>query len=86
MANLTLSIDDELLRRARVKAAEQGTSVNAVVCDHLAHYAMSGRQEEAIRGFLELAERSNAASGPEGRTWTRESIYEEQLNRHEKQP
>ena len=31
MANLTLAIDEDLLRRARVRAAEQGTSVNAVV-------------------------------------------------------
>jgi len=39
MANLTLAVDDDLLRRARVRAAEQGTSVNAVVRDLLIAYA-----------------------------------------------
>lgn len=31
MANLTLKIDEEMLRRARIRALEHGTSVNAVV-------------------------------------------------------
>jgi len=30
MANLTLAIDDKLLREARIKALEQGTSVNEI--------------------------------------------------------
>ena len=30
MGNLTLAIDEDLLRRARVRAADQDTSVNAV--------------------------------------------------------
>ncbi|SVA38362.1 uncharacterized protein METZ01_LOCUS91216, partial [marine metagenome] len=30
MGNLTLAIDEDILRRARVRAADQGTSVNAV--------------------------------------------------------
>lgn len=30
MANLTLAIEDDLLRAARVKAVQQGTSVNEV--------------------------------------------------------
>ena len=35
MANLTITIDDELLRRARLRALEQGTSVNALLRDYL---------------------------------------------------
>jgi predicted HicB family RNase H-like nuclease len=31
MSNLTIKVDDDLLRRARGKAAEQGTSLSAVV-------------------------------------------------------
>ncbi len=31
MANVTLSLDDSLLRRARVKAVHEHTSVNAVI-------------------------------------------------------
>ena len=35
MANLTLSIDDETLRRARIRAIELDTSVNAIVRTYL---------------------------------------------------
>jgi predicted nucleic acid-binding protein len=38
MANLTISIDDELLHRARVRAAERGTSVNAVLRAYLTEW------------------------------------------------
>ena len=31
MANLTIAIEDEVLRKARLKALEQGTSVNALL-------------------------------------------------------
>ena len=35
MANLTLAVDDQLLRQARLRALEQGTSVNALLRDYL---------------------------------------------------
>jgi hypothetical protein len=76
MANLTIVIDDGLLRRARKKAIEQGTSVNAVVSAHLEQYAGPDGVAEALAGFLELAERAGASSGVAGRTWTREDLYD----------
>lgn len=39
MTEVTLKIDDEVLKRARIRALERGTSVNAVVRDYLASYA-----------------------------------------------
>lgn len=39
MKNITVSIDDELHRRARIRAAEQSTSLSAVVRDYLVAYA-----------------------------------------------
>jgi hypothetical protein len=39
MSNLTISVDDELIRQARIKAIEQGTSVSAKVREFLAQYA-----------------------------------------------
>ncbi len=39
MANLTLTIDDDVLRRPRIRALERDTSVNAVVREFLASYA-----------------------------------------------
>jgi hypothetical protein len=74
MANLTLTIDDELLKRARIRALERGTSVNALVRDYIEHFADEDAAREAIVGLFEIAERSRAGSGPEGRTWTREEI------------
>lgn len=80
MANLTLSIDDDVLRLARIRALEQKTSVNAVVRDYLEDYAdgpeAREREEQAWEAFAERARQSTASSGPEGRTWTREDIYD----------
>ena len=38
MANLTIAIEDDLLKKARLKAVEDGTSVNAVVREFLREY------------------------------------------------
>lgn len=75
MANLTLTIDERLLRAARIRALEQGTSVNALVRDYLEHFAGETRANEAIAGFLDRSTRSAASSGREGRTWTRDELH-----------
>lgn len=81
VANLTLAIDDDLLHRARVKAAQEKTSVNAVVREFLQKYAGDdfAREMDARRRIIALAEEHSAGSGPAGRTWTREDLYEERL-------
>jgi len=76
MTNLTLSIDEELLKRARIRALEQDTSVNALVRDYLEALAGQAKPRDGIRAVLKLSEDSRSGSGPEGRTWTREGIYE----------
>ena len=76
MANLTVTVEEHVLRRARIKALEQGTSVNALVSDYLARFAGMGSTEKALAQFLEIAKRSHASSGPEGRTWRREDLYD----------
>jgi len=48
MSNLTISIDDELIRLARIKAIEQGTSVSAKVREFLAQYAHG--EQPAVSG------------------------------------
>ena len=63
MSNLTLAIDDDLLHRARVRAAEQGTSVNAVVRDLLVAYSAADRVEAARRRLVALSVSSAAGSG-----------------------
>jgi len=63
VANLTLAINDDLLHRARVRAAEQGTSVNAVVRDLLVAYSAADRVEAARRRLVALSVSSAAGSG-----------------------
>jgi plasmid stability protein len=76
MANLTIVVDDEILRRARVRAAEQGTSVNAALADYLAHFAGSSTVADAMTSFLDLADAAAAGSGPGGRTWLRDELHD----------
>ena len=45
MKNITVSVDDETYRRARITAAEQGRSVSAMVRDYLANLVASKRVE-----------------------------------------
>lgn len=86
MANITLTIDDELLSRARQRAARENTSVNALVREHLANYARGDdaeRARELIRLMDEIVEKERPSSG--GKKWTREEIYDrEVLLRHER--
>ncbi|HSZ04526.1 MAG TPA: DUF6364 family protein [Solirubrobacteraceae bacterium] len=76
MTNLTLTIDDELLKRARMRALEQDTSVNALVREYLEGLAGQAKTQDAITAVLELAEGSHSGSGPDGRTWTRDELYD----------
>ena len=74
IANLTLVIDDDVLRRARIRALEEDTSVNAQVRLFLSRYATGGTGLDAF-----LAESADvvASSGPEGRTWRREDLHQD---------
>ena len=77
VANLTLAIGDEVLKRARIRAIEQGTSVNAVVRDYLETYAGLTEQREALRDLLTLAATTDSGSAGSGRGWTREDLHED---------
>jgi len=43
--NITVSVEDEVYRRARVKAAEQGSSVSALVKNFLVQLTSDGESE-----------------------------------------
>jgi plasmid stability protein len=79
--NLTITVDDEVLRRARIRALSQGTSVNAVLREFLESYAGSEVEATARAQLGRLARASTASSGAAGRTWTREEVYEDRLDR-----
>ena len=76
MANVTVTIDPRVLKRARIRAIEEGTSVNALVARYLERYAGADETVAAVAAFLELAEQSSAGSGPAGRQWTRDEANE----------
>jgi len=76
MANLTLTVDGDLLKRARIRALERDTSVNALVRDYLEGLAAGSPEREGIDGFLAMTESTHAGSGPGGRTWTRDELYD----------
>lgn len=46
MSNLTISMDDKLIKAARVKAIQQGTSLSAKIRDFVAQYVAAGTPEQ----------------------------------------
>ena len=85
MANLTITIDDALLRRARMRALEQGTSVNALLRDYLEAYAGSARlQEQALADLLDLSAAATSRRG--AATWTRDQLHEREATREPTPP
>ena len=53
MKNITVTVDDELYRRARSRAAGEGTTVSALVKDALRAYTSEGMEAERRRASLE---------------------------------
>lgn len=76
MANLTIKVDDRVLRRARIKALQEGTSVNQVLAEHLERFAGEDLREKGWRTFLDGAQSTQAASSANGRDWTRDELYQ----------
>jgi hypothetical protein len=81
MANLTITVDEQTLKRARMRALEEDTSVNAVLREYLEEYA-GRRQErrEAGRRLLELAESSGMSSEGKGLPG-RDELYDRKIAR-----
>ncbi len=74
MANLTLSLDDDLLQAAREVALRERTSVNAVVREFLTRYADNrARRLQALDTLDALAVRHPAKSD---RAWSRASLHQ----------
>jgi plasmid stability protein len=75
VTNLTITVDDETLLRARVRAVAAGVSVNALLRDYLEAYAgVKMERRRAIADLLELA--SESQSGSAGTKWTRDELHE----------
>jgi len=71
--NLTLQLDEEVIRRARVVAAKRGTSVSALVARELDGLVeQDARYEEAWRRAEELLGHAVARGG---RSWRRDELH-----------
>jgi hypothetical protein len=75
MANITLKIDDGLLKNARKLAFQRKTSINAIVKKRLEEFVANDLSREATLSGLEtFFQRSNARIGK--KIWTRDEIHE----------
>ncbi len=75
MPNITLSINDELLKSAREYAEQHHTTLNELVRMLLSRQIGQPGTDWLEESF-NLADAAGASS--EGRTWTREEIYDVQ--------
>ena len=76
MTNLTLTVDEDVLRKARIRALELGTSVNSLVREYLKQVVGRSTATEGVTEFLEVTRDAGASSDSGGRTWTRDDLYE----------
>lgn len=76
MTNLTLTIDENLLRKARILALERNTSVNAMVREFIEKtVAQTQEQTSKADQFAVLVERAKFRSS--GKRETREEMYDD---------
>lgn len=75
MANLTITVDDATLKRARLRAVRRDESVNAYLAEALRRYADADDTPERMARVLTIAETAGGGSGPGGRSWTRDELH-----------
>ena len=73
--NITLSVDESVLRKVKGLAAERRTSVNALVRDYLTSLvAKKSTEDEAREALLKLIRETDADMGEQ--KWNREALYD----------
>lgn len=75
MKNITVSIDEEVHRRARIRAAELDTSLSAVVREFLIEFA-GGETEFDRRKRLQDETMASIRSFSAGKRLTREQVHD----------
>ena len=74
--NITLSLDESVVRKVREIALQKDTTLTAMVREYLTEVAerdVAARRESAAR-LRELSERYSVDMGT--RTWTRDDLYD----------
>jgi hypothetical protein len=76
--NITLSLDDDLVKEVRRIAVERDTTLTGLVRAHLqelaAEHAKSGRKRRELQALEESFKQFQFRMGK--RTWKREDLYE----------
>lgn len=74
--NITLSIDEQIVERARAKLRATGKSVNDEIREHLRYVA----GDADLEGDIEFLENTSGLGNAEpGWKWNRDEIYEDRL-------
>jgi len=60
MKNITLSVDEETWRQARIKAAERGTTVSALVRDYLNSLSRRGTETDPTTTLFDTLDRARS--------------------------
>ncbi len=78
MANLTISVNDKVLKQARIRALAENTSVNAVLGKRLEEYAqLEDVRRRRLAALQRVIEISDAHTIERGTTpWNRNALYE----------
>lgn len=74
MANLTITVDEQVLRRARIRALRRNESVNRYLAETLERYA-DGDDGDAVRDLVDLARDLRAGRTAQPGGWTREELH-----------
>ncbi|MGB8380079.1 MAG: hypothetical protein WCG47_02320 [Dermatophilaceae bacterium] len=74
MVNLTITVDDATLKRARVRAAQRGESVNGYLAQMLRSYADTPDQATLFGEIAAIAQQYQGSRSP-GRRWTRDELH-----------
>ena len=73
--NLTITVEEHVLERARVRALEENTSVNAILREYLEAYAgVSRRRRDALEILLHLSRTTESGRGTARRS--RDELHE----------
>ena len=73
--NLTVQLDEDVIRQAKVVATRRGLSLSALVAQQLTELAEAADRYERARAFA-LEAMDHPGGGGGARRWTREELYD----------
>ncbi len=72
--NITLSAEEELIKKARKYASERNTTINQLIRDYLSRLVREASNEEVAREYEAVAT-SMAGRSPEGWNFNRNTVH-----------